>query len=639
MRAGGLLAVLVAAIAWAVFAMPASAGHPQGAAAETALVEGTNYSVFSSAVSAAPALEGEGQNIDLVANLALDPSLNIPGGANDDDFASSPDAADIELAGDYAYIGSYGQGLVIANISSCDDPSQPAKCQPFVQGVLPCSGGQFDVQLSPDARYAVMAHESASASKDCHPGEEGAQVIDISNKSAPREVAFISDKNPNGEVVDGAHNVTLDWPRLYIDNYTPTYPQTDIYSLADPAAPQHIGKIDFSTSGGLGPHDSIPDHRPDGKNLLYAANITKSNVVNIDDPANPRVEQTIVDPQVGISHGAEPNFNRTLLIVTDEYGGGTGVGACGGQQGDATGATPLVPGQAGSAGVGAVHLYRLGPDGLVQRSGTDKAGIFNIPPEANEPAQVSDEAGCTSHVFWQAPDQNRFTIAWYGRGTRVVDFSNPGKPRQIGWFVPLGSNTWSAKPHRGFIFASDQARGMDVLRYRGEGCDAWPTTSGNAEDQRARTQGGGGPVRAGKRATPCKAFTTAQARLAARRFVISRKTQRRGSRKKAPVLVRCRSVKPCRGALRLRARVPRKKGSRSQRARRVTIGRRTIGVGAGKRRRLQIKLNRRGRRLVRNHRKLRIYAYVKLRRQAGIATAPNAARGSYRLVAPRRKQR
>ena len=618
--------------------MPASAGHPQGAAAETMLVEGTNFSVFSSAVGAAPELEGKGQNVDLVANLALDPSLGIPGGANDHDFASSPDAADIELAGDYAYIGSYSQGLVIANIASCDDPSQPAKCQPFVQGVLKCSGGQFDVQLSPDARYAVMAHESAAGNKDCHPGEEGAQVIDISNKSAPREVAFISDKNPNGEVVDGAHNVTLDWPRLYIDNYTPTYPETDIYSLANPAAPAKIGEINFNTNGKLGPHDSIPDHRPDGKNLLYAASITKSDVVDINDPANPRVIQTIVDPQVGISHGAEPNFNRSLLIVTDEYGGGTGVGACGGQQGDATGASPLVPGQAGSAGVGAVHFYRLDPaTGLVQRGGTDKAGIFNIPPEANEPAQVSDEAGCTSHVFWQAPDQNRFTIAWYGRGTRIVEFSNPAKPRQIGWFVPLGSNTWSSKPHRGFIFASDQSRGMDVLRYRGEGCDAWPTTSGNAEDQRARVQGAGGPIGGGKKATPCKPFNAAAA--ARRRFVISRSTKRRGSRKKAPIVVRCRSVKPCRGTLQLRARVPRKKGSKSKRARRVTIGRRTFGVGAGKRRRLQVKLNKKGRRLVMRNRRLRLYAYAKLRRQAGIATAPNTARGSYRLLAPKRKRR
>jgi len=655
-RAGGLLAVLVAAVACAVFATSASAGHPQGKAAQLSLTEGDNASVFSSAVSAAPPLEGKGQNIDLVASVALDPDVGVPGGANDFDFSGSPDASDLELAGDYAYVGSYGQGLVIVNISSCDDPSQPAKCQPFVQGAYPCSGGQFDVQLSPDANIAVLSHESSAASKSCHPNEEGVSIIDTSNKSNPREIAFISDDNPDGtnrsdnQVEDGAHNVTLDWPNLYIDQYFATYPRTEIFSLANPGNPTEIGEIDFTANGGTGPHDSIPDHRPDGKNLLYAASIQKSDVVDINDPTKPRVVQTIIDPQVGISHGAEPNHDRSLLIVTDEYGGGTGVGACGGQQGDATGATPLVPGQAGSGGVGAVHFYRLDPaTGLVQRNGTDKAGIFNIPAEANEPAQVADDAGCTSHVFWQAPDQSRMTIAWYGRGTRVVDFSDPAKPRQLGFFVPLGGNTWSAKPHRGFIFAGDIARGLDVLRYRGESCDAWPTTSGNAEDQRAQTQRGGpGTGKPGnspsgapgprKVSGPCRPFTTAQAREASRRLVISRSTQRSGTRK-APVTVRCRSVKPCRGTLRLQARVPRKKGAKGNEARRVTVGRRVFGVGAGKRRRLQVTLNRGGRRLVRNNRRLRLYAFARLRRQVGVATASNTARGSYRLLAPKRSRR
>ena len=619
--------------------MPATAGHPQGKAAQLTLMEGVDQrSVFTAALAEQPPLEGTGENIDLIANVALSPDAGVPGGANDKDFASNA-ASDIELAGDYAYVGSYAQGMVIMNISSCDDPSQPAKCQPFVQGAYKCSGGQFDVQLSPDAKIAVVAHESASANKECHKGEEGAAIVDISDKSAPREIAFISDKKadgtPSGQVTEGAHNVTLDWPNLYIDQYFPTYPRTEIFSLANPSNPTEIGEIDFTTHGGSGPHDTIPDHRPDGKNLLYAASIQKSDVVNITDPTKPQVVQTIIDPQVGISHGAEPNFNRSLLIVTDEYGGGLGVGACGGG-GDATGVSPLVPGQAGSAGIGAVHFYRLGADGLVPNGGTDKAGIFNIPAQANEPAQVSAEAGCTSHVFWQAPDQSRMTIAWYGRGTRVVDFSDPAKPRQLGYFVPRGSDTWSAKPHRGFIFAGDQVRGMDVLRYRGEGCGAWPTTSGNAEDQRARTQGAGGQVGGGQKATPCKTFTLAQARAASRRLVISRATQRRGSRKKAPIVVRCRSVRPCRGTLRLRARLPRKAG---RQARRVTIGRRTFGVGAGKRRRLQVKLNKAGRRLVSNNRRLRLYAFAKLRRQAGLATASDTARGSYRLVSPKRTKR
>lgn len=486
--------MLVAAALLVAFTVPAAAHHPYedtASSSSLSLLGGTKLPAVGRMVAKAPPVTGSGQNMQIVANVPLGPG-DVPKGANDTDFAIH--AADIELAGDYAFVGSYVQGLVIVNISSCKDPSRPQLCKPFVQSVLKCSGGQFDVQLSPDARYVVMAHESASANKACHPSEEGAQVIDVSNKNAPREVAFISDEkkdgSSSGQIVDGAHNVTLDWPNLYIDNYTQTYPRTDVYSLASPSAPRRVGQIDFignPSNGGSGPHDSIPDHRPDGKDLLYAASIQKSDIVDINDPSKPRVLQTINDPEVGISHGAEPNFNRKTLIVTDEYGGGSGVGACGGSPDDPT--LPLPGPLAGSKGVGAVHFYGLAGNGLVPGGAADKQGTFNVLGQPNDPDQILAEAGCTSHVFWQAPDQDRFVIAWYGRGTRIVDFSDPANPRQVGSFVPTSGDTWSAKPHRGFIFTGDILRGMDVLLYKGESGKAWPTTSGPADIQRALVQG------------------------------------------------------------------------------------------------------------------------------------------------------
>ena len=79
-----------------------------------------------------------GQNMTLVANVPLDPRGRAR--RRQRRGLRGSNAADIELAGDYAYIGSYAQGLVIANIASCDDPTQPAKCKPFVQSVLPVLG-------------------------------------------------------------------------------------------------------------------------------------------------------------------------------------------------------------------------------------------------------------------------------------------------------------------------------------------------------------------------------------------------------------------------------------------------------------------------------------------------------------------
>jgi hypothetical protein len=87
--------------------------------------------------------------------------------------------------------------------------------------------------------------------------------------------------------------------------------------------------------------------------------------------------------------------------------------------------------------------------------------------------------------------------AWYGRGVRVVDFSDPSAPKELAHYVPTDGDTWSAKPHNGYIYAGDINRGLDVYRYTGEGGEAWPATSGPAETQRARQQGATAPGASG----------------------------------------------------------------------------------------------------------------------------------------------
>ena len=85
-------------------------------------------------------------------------------------------------------------------------------------------------------------------------------------------------------------------------------------------------------------------------------------------------------------------------------------------------------------------------------------------------------------------------VSWYGKGSRVVDFANPKRATELGWFIPTGADTWSAKPHNGYIFTGDIARGFDVLRYTGENGKRWPSTAGPAEVQRAKIQGAPAPA-------------------------------------------------------------------------------------------------------------------------------------------------
>ena len=399
-------------------------------------------------------LTGEGENLELIANVPIDPG------------SQGIAASDLELHGNYAFIGSYGEGVVIVDIS---DPRNPRRV-----GKFSCPGGQNDIQLSPDGRYLALAVETTA--NKCHPNDEGTAILDVSDRANPREVAWIG----QDKLVDGSHNNTLDWPHLYVNQYTNTYSKLEIFDLSNPTSPKKIGGIDYG--GQDSHHDLIVDHRPDGKSFAYAASINFSDVIDVTDPTKPVLRERIRDPQVSISHQAEPNFDRSLLLVTDEFGGGAAGPGCGGNPAATVpGSEVINPQVRDPASLGALHMYKLTPDGEIGgENGLEKAGVFNIPYQPqDDPAK-----GCTIHVFWQAPDQNRLTTAWYGRGTRVIDFSNPAQPKQLAWFIPTGGDTWSAKPHNGYIYAGDIVRGLDVYRYTGEGGAAWPATSGPAEAQR-----------------------------------------------------------------------------------------------------------------------------------------------------------
>jgi len=217
-------------------------------------------------------------------------------------------------------------------------------------------------------------------------------------------------------------------------------------------------------------------------------------------------------------------------------------------------------------------------------------------------------------------------IAWYGRGTRIVDFSDPANPRQVGSFVPTSGDTWSAKPHRGFIFTGDIIRGMDVLVYNGENGKRWPTTSGPADIQRALTQGCPSKGAAGR------CLKGLLSRTAGGRFVISRRTRRASRRGIVRLRVACKQATTCRGNLRLsvRARV-------GARVRRKTIGRRRFAIRAGRSVTLRVRLNKPARALLRRKRRLRVRASARLRPVPGANTRGLTATTSFRLKAPRRR--
>ena len=420
-------------------------------------------------------LTGEGENMELVANVPID-------------FG-----ADIELGGDYAYVSTYGTcggasppigtpppgnctpgtgGLTVIDIS---DPEHPERV-----GLFDCAGGQNDVQLSPDGKWAAMAIESRNNA--CHPGEEGSVVLSLADPGEPGRGLVPADPQRPRD----AGRLAQPHAGLAVPLHRPVRGRATTGSTSststDPANPVKLPGVQYGPPqfGSTSPHDLIVDHRPDGKDYVYASSGNQtSDVIDVTDPANAVVLQRLVDPAVDFAHQSEPSHDRKLTLITDEYRGGGEARACGktGTQ-DGPRDVPVDNDFGDRNNLGALYFYETGADGLVvpDANGQPKiAGTYNLPLQtgANNAAE-----GCTIHIYWQAPDENRFVVSWYGKGSRVVDFANPKRAKELGWFVPTGADTWSAKPHNGYIFTGDIARGLRraAVHRRGRGAvavDRW----------------------------------------------------------------------------------------------------------------------------------------------------------------------
>jgi hypothetical protein len=332
----------------------------------------------------------------------------------------------------------------------------------------------------------TKAHAAPATCLDGEPVQ--AAIIDISDKKNPKLLSTIND-DTNVYV----HTVTLDngGKTLYLNPQAAAFypqgasPHISVWDLTDPAHPTRKGQI---SKDGIGlAHDTYVDHRPDGKTLMYAASIHTSDVFDITDIMNPVLLQQEYSPDITISHDVQPNHDRSLIIVDDE-------GAAGGQLDEGASACGKLGYGPAAVDSGSVHFFMANADGTFLGNGAAEVGSWNAPPNANEGA-------CVAHVFWQAPDQNRLTQAYYRMGAFILDFEGLPlqEPTMLGSFnSDEGSDYWSNKPHRGYLFATDQDGtglddpthgGLDILRYTGEGGNAWPATAGPAEVQRSARQG------------------------------------------------------------------------------------------------------------------------------------------------------
>jgi hypothetical protein len=169
-------------------------------------------------------------------------------------------------------------------------------------------------------------------------------------------------------------------------------------------------------------------------------------LLNIKDPVHPVRLQAVSDSNFAFWHSATFSNDASKLIFTDEWGGGT--------QPKCRATDPK--------DWGADALFGLHRDTLTH------VGYFKMP------AAQTEQENCVAHngSLIPVPGRDIMAQAWYQGGVSIFDFTDPTHPKEIAYFDrgPIDSTKlviggfWSAYYYNGYIYGSEIARGLDVLK-------------------------------------------------------------------------------------------------------------------------------------------------------------------------------
>jgi hypothetical protein len=72
---------------------------------------------------------------------------------------------------------------------------------------------------------------------------------------------------------------------------------------------------------------------------------------------------------------------------------------------------------------------------------------------------------CSVHVF--SSKAGLVYFGSYNAGLQVVDYSDPAQPRLVGSAIEPGTTAWGALVHGEYVYVGDMSRGLDVFRFSG----------------------------------------------------------------------------------------------------------------------------------------------------------------------------
>jgi hypothetical protein len=365
---------------------------------------------------------------------------------------------DLAFWGDLLVQGSY-DGFRLIDIG---DPSAPR-----VVAEVACRGPHGDVSIWEDLVFVSVDRPQSSPACDSvdaaradplflpdEGGWEGIRVFDISDPAQPGLVASVA--TDCGSL---AHTLVPDEDNRRVLLYVTSYaleqdarlapgcvnPHGHIsvveVPLTDPAAARVISRPHLFDTPAL----DVPPDAPTGIHptagcrdiavflplrLAAAACLSEGQIWDLSDLERPMAIGHVDDPAVGLWSSASWSSDGTLVAFADE----TPAGSC--------------------AGAGGLSLFD------VTDAETPRLAARFAPPRS------PGDGACTAHRFASVPGTDLLAGAWLAGGASMLTVGDPGAPAEVAWYDAEGEpagDAWAAYWYRGYLYVSDQHRGLEVL--------------------------------------------------------------------------------------------------------------------------------------------------------------------------------
>ena len=375
------------------------------------------------------------------------------------------------------------------------DIGNPAS--PELELSVVCPGGQGDVSIFGD--LIVMSAQETRGRLDC--GVEGVtdsisaermrgvRIFDVSDMSNPTQVAAVQScrgSHTHTMVTDPSDSENV---YIYIQGTSRVRPGEELpgcsggdpeedpntalfrievvkVPLANPAAAEIVNmpRIFADDQGNIGGLWQGGDHGPGTQSsrrtnqchditafpdMGIAGGACSGNgiLLDISDAANPVRIGEVSDPNFAYWHSATFNNDASVVVFTDEWGGGS---------------SPRCR-ATDPATWGANAIFRIGEGGQMEL-----AGYYKLPVPQTE------TENCVAHngSILPVPGRDIMAQAWYQGGLSLMDFTDPENPFEIAFFDrgPLSIESlftggyWSVYWYNGRLYGAEISRGIDVFR-------------------------------------------------------------------------------------------------------------------------------------------------------------------------------